>query len=156
MEVTVEHLGGVKFEVAARGHRVVCDQPRENGGSDCGMTPPEFLLASLGTCAAYYAAEYLKARKLNVPNLTVKVTAEKALKPARVAAFRIDVCAPGLEEKHEIGIQRAAKACLIHNTLLAQPAIEVIVNDASDRIADTINVETQHWNETPTSSLHAN
>ena len=31
----------------ARGHRLVCDQPRENGGADAGLTPPEFLLASL-------------------------------------------------------------------------------------------------------------
>ena len=152
MEVTVEHLGGVKFEVAAREHRVLCDQPRDNGGSDSGMTPPEFLLASLGTCAAYYAAEYLKIRKLMVPNLTVKVTAEKALRPARLATFRIDVTAPGLDEKHELGLQRAAKACLIHNTLLARPGIEVIVNQSPARM----NVETQSWNETAKSSLHAN
>jgi uncharacterized OsmC-like protein len=53
MEVIVHHLGGVKFEAAARGHRVICDQPAENHGADTGMTPPEFMLASLGTCAGY-------------------------------------------------------------------------------------------------------
>ncbi len=53
MEVTAQYLADSKFEVAARNHRVLCDQPRDNGGSDEGMSPPEFLLASLATCAAY-------------------------------------------------------------------------------------------------------
>src|SRR6476659_10172959 len=75
MEVTAEYLNDSRFEVAAREHRVICDQPRENGGADSGMSPPEFLLASLATCAAYYAAQYLKVRNLSVQNLKVRVTA---------------------------------------------------------------------------------
>ena len=44
------------------------------------MTPPEFMLASLGACAGYYAAEYLRARSLSTEGLEVRVTAEKALR----------------------------------------------------------------------------
>lgn len=128
MEVNAEFLGGVKFEVEARGHRLICDQPIDNGGSDAGMTPPEFLLASLATCAAYYAAQYLKARQLPADDLKVRVSAEKAHQPARLGSFRIEVTAPGLDERHQAGIIRAAKACLIHNTLLGHPSIEVVVN----------------------------
>ncbi len=127
MEVNVESLGGVQFEVRARGHRVICDQPADNGGADAGMTPPEFLLASLATCAAYYAAQYLKVRNLPVEDLKVRVSAEKAQQPARLGSFHIEVTAPGLSERHQEGIVRAAKACLIHNTLLVQPAIDVTV-----------------------------
>jgi putative redox protein len=47
LEVRVNHLGSVQFEVKARQHAIVCDQPAENGGHDEGMTPPELLLASL-------------------------------------------------------------------------------------------------------------
>ena len=128
MEVTAEFLGGVKFAAQARGHRVICDQPAENGGSDAGMTPPEFLLAALATCAGYYAAQYLNARRLPADNLKVRVVAEKAQQPARLGAFRIEVTAPGLNERHQEGVLRAVKACLIHNTLLSQPAIDVAVN----------------------------
>ena len=98
MEVTAQYLGDSKFEVAARGHRVICDQPIENGGSDEGMTPPEFLLASLASCVAYYAAQYLEARKLPTEDLAVKVTAEKGAHPARLSSFHIDVSAPALDE----------------------------------------------------------
>lgn len=127
MEVVAEYLGDSKFEVAARGHRVICDQPIDNGGTNEGMSPPEFLLASLATCAGYYAAQYLKARGLAAAGLSVRVVGEKALKPARLASFRIEITAPGLEERHEAGLLRAVKACLIHNTLTAAPSIEVVV-----------------------------
>jgi putative redox protein len=125
MEVIVLHLGGVKFEAAARGHRVLCDQPAENRGTDQGMTPPEFMLASLGTCAGFYAAEYLRTRGLSAEGLEVRVTAEKASAPARLASFRIEVTVPDLDPQHEAGVLRAVKACLIHNTLMHTPTIEI-------------------------------
>ncbi|MGO9095476.1 MAG: OsmC family protein [Bryobacteraceae bacterium] len=129
METIVNYSGGAEFEVQARGHRVVCDQPAENGGGDAGMTPPEFLLASLGACAAFYAAQYLRARSLPTEGLQVRVSAGKAAGPARLAAFRIEIRVPGLaEEKHQAGVLRAAKSCLIHNTLLQPPAIETTLN----------------------------
>lgn len=128
MEVTAEYLSDWRFEIVSRRHRVVCDQPYENGGADAGMSPPEFLLASLASCAAYYAVQYLKVRHLPVGNLKIRVTADKARQPARLDSFRIEVTAPGLNERHETGILRAVKACLIHNTLLAQPSIEIVLN----------------------------
>jgi uncharacterized OsmC-like protein len=127
MEAIAKFQGGAKFEVSARGHKVVCDQPASNGGADEGMTPPEFLLASLATCAGFYAAEYLKARKLSAEGLEVRVHAEKALKPARLAAFRIEIAVPELDAAHEEGVLRAARACLIHHTLETAPRIEIAV-----------------------------
>jgi uncharacterized OsmC-like protein len=87
-EVEIVHLGNVKFEAIARGHRVVCDQPSTNGGQDSGMTPPEFLLASLGTCAGFYAAQYLKTRSLPTDGLKIKVTAEKVQQRRGSDAFK--------------------------------------------------------------------
>jgi putative redox protein len=136
MEITVRHLGGAKFEAATRGHRVVCDQPRENGGADAGMTPPEFLLAALGTCAGYYAAQYLKARSLDCSGLEIKVSAEKALQPARLSSFHIEVLAAPLDPQHEAGLLRSVQKCLIHNTLLHLPAIETVVG-AVQTVSDT-------------------
>jgi putative redox protein len=131
MEVTAKHLGNVKFEAIARGHSVICDQPADNGGADSGMTPPEFLLASLATCAGFYAAQYLKLHGLSSEGLEVKVSAEKAKAPARVGSFRIEVMAPAVTAEHEPGILRAVKACLIHNTLLNAPQIETVVHTAA-------------------------
>ena len=130
MEITVQHLGNVRFETIARGHHAICDQPAESGGTDTGMTPPEFLLAALGTCAGYYAAEYLRTRGLPAEGLSIRVTAEKALQPARLASFQIEVVTPPLDARHEEGVLRAVKKCLVHNTLLNAPAIETVVRRA--------------------------
>src|SRR5437016_11716208 len=109
MEISAQYINDSKFEVTARGHRVICDQPVDNGGSDAGMSPPEFLLASLAACAAYYAAQYLKARKLPAQDLKVRVNAEKAAQPARLDSFHIEVTVPGLDDRHQTGILRAVK-----------------------------------------------
>lgn len=130
MEVLAQYRGNTKFEVAARGHRMICDQPLENGGSDEGISPPELLLASLATCAAYYATQYLNTRGLPAQDLQVRVRAEKASAPARLASFQMEVSAPGLEERHQAALLRAVRACLIHNTLLGAPSVEVSLDAA--------------------------
>ncbi len=131
MDTIVTYRGGVQFEVDARGHKVICDQPLDNGGENAGMSPPEFLLASLGTCAAFYAAQYLRTRQLPADGLEVRVNATKELGPARLAAFRIEIRVPGLDdERHQAGVLRAAKSCLIHNTLLQPPRIELTLDTA--------------------------
>ena len=126
MEVKVSHVDGVRFAIQARSHIVTCDQPLENGGEDSGMTPPEFLLASLGSCAAYYAVEYLRTRNLAQTGVEVSVTAEKLLKPARLGNFRIHVLSPvQLNPQHSEGLVRAVHHCLVHNTLLSPPEIKI-------------------------------
>ncbi len=124
MQITVEHLGAMQFEIKARQHTIVSDQPVDNGGFDEGMTPPELLLASLGSCAAYYAAQYLRKNKLATEGTKVIVTAEKAKDPARLDDFRIEVEVPSeLSDKDRQGIEESIHHCLIHNTLLHAPKI---------------------------------
>lgn len=131
MEVQVEHLGALQFEIKVREHTIVSDQPRENGGFDEGMTPPELLLASLGSCAAYYAAEYLHRHKLATEGTRVLVVAQKAKNPARVDDFRIELEVPvELSDEHQKGVEDAVHRCLIHNTLLHPPRIETVVRCA--------------------------
>ena len=126
MEITVRHLGDVQFEAVARGHHVICDQPQDNGGYDEGMTPPELLLASLGSCAAYYAVDYLKRNQLSPEATTVRVTAQKAKAPFRLDNFTIEVDVPGeLDDSHLKGLEDAVHRCLIHNTLLHSPEIQI-------------------------------
>ena len=126
MEVRVEHLGAVQFEIKACQHTIVSDQPPEGGGFDEGMTPPELLLASLGSCAAFYAAQYLKKHQLATEGTIVRVTAEKARDPARLENFLIALEIPvELSPKDLEGIEQSINHCLIHNTLLHPPKISL-------------------------------
>jgi len=128
MEVNVKFLKDVKMEVSARQHTLICDQPAEHSGSDKGMTPPELLLASLGTCAAFYALAYLKKKGLPREGVEVRVTAAKAGPLARLDFFRIEVKIPlALSEADRAGVEQAVHHCLIHNTLLKTPSIQTVL-----------------------------
>ena len=129
MEIRIEHLNNTKFAATVRGHRVICDQPPANGGAGEGPTPPEFLLISLGTCAGFYAASYLKNHGLNLA-LGVSVKADKLAGPVRLGKFRIEIGVPGLPSEHEAGMLRTINACLIKNTLLHAPEIETLLAPA--------------------------
>jgi putative redox protein len=126
MEVKITHLDNVKFAIRSRSHSILCDQSTENGGEDSGMTPPELLLASLGSCAAFYAVQYLKTRNLEKTGVRVTVTAEKLKQPARVGNFRIHVVCPvSLTVEQTEGLMRSVHHCLVHNTLLTPPEIKI-------------------------------
>jgi putative redox protein len=131
MEVRVEHLEAVQFEIKARQHTILSDQPPENFGHDEGMTPPELLLASLGSCAAFYAAQYLRKHKLATDKTRVRVTADKVKDPAaRIDNFHIEIdCPVELSERHRTGVESAVHHCLIHNTLLHPPKIAIEIRE---------------------------
>jgi putative redox protein len=128
MEMTVEHLGSLQFQMKTRGHSIVSDQPVDQGGYDEGMTPPELLLASLGSCAGFYAAQYLRKHKLAIEGTRVRVTCQKAKDPVRMDNFKIEVEAPvELSPEHRQGLYQAVEHCLVKNTLLHAPKISLQV-----------------------------
>lgn len=134
MEMKVSALEGVKFAIQARSHTITCDQPMENGGADYGMTPPELLMASLGSCAAFYAVQYLKSRNLAQSGVEVSVTAKKLKQPTRLGNFRIHVVCPvSLTEEQTEAMLRAVHHCTIHNTLLSPSEIKIDLVIAGSR-----------------------
>ena len=132
MEVTVEHLGAVQFAIKAGRHNIVSDQPTENGGFDEGMTPLELLLSSLGSCAGFYAAQYLRKKGLATEGTVVRVFADKTTNPARLDNFKIEVDLPlAVDEEHRKGVEEAVHHCAIHNTLQHPPTITLDVRPAA-------------------------
>jgi len=125
MEVRIRHGKDKQSEAFARFHRVVCDQPFDEGGSDSGMTPPELMLASLGCCGMHYATEYLRARNLALDDLELRISATKGGRPVRLVEIGIEVAAPGLSIRAREGLINAIKACLLHRTLADPPKLKV-------------------------------
>jgi len=132
MQSITRHLDGKTFETTVGAHRIITDQPISQGGANAGPTPPELLLASLGACAGHYAVEYLRARSLPLTDLEIRVSAAKGSDPARLNSFFVEVILPGIDERHQQGLLRAVKTCLIHNTLKTTPAIELAVSVGQD------------------------
>ncbi|HEY1759156.1 MAG TPA: OsmC family protein [Bryobacteraceae bacterium] len=125
MEVRIRHGKDTQSEAFARFHRVVCDQPFDEGGGDTGMTPPELMLAALGCCAMHYATAYLRTRKLALDGVELKVSAGKGGQPVRLVDFEIEVDAPGLSTRAREGLIRSIETCLIHRTLADAPKVKI-------------------------------
>jgi uncharacterized OsmC-like protein len=133
METVIKHVEQARFEVRARQHVIYSDQPIENGGQDSAMTPPELFLASLGSCAAYYAAQFLLHTKLADHGVEVSVAAEKLKDPPRLGKFVIRLKSPvPLTPDQIVGMERSVHKCLIHQTLLNAPQIEISVDHLSE------------------------
>ncbi len=137
MEVKIHHTGKTRFRIQARQHVIESDQPVENGGEDEAMTPPEIFLASLGSCAAFYAAQFLSNRKLANHGLEVSVTAEKLLDPVRLGNFVLKVQSPvSLTPDQTLAMERSVHRCLIHQSLLHVPQITIEIMAAQETPAN--------------------
>jgi uncharacterized OsmC-like protein len=130
MLVNVSYKDHLQFQASARGHEILGDQPLDNGGDNLGMTPPEWFLASLGSCVGFYAVKYLQTRNLDATGLNIDVSAAKITEtPVRLDNFQIKVSLPiALDIYHQKGLEAAVKSCLIHNTLTHSPKIVTRIN----------------------------
>ena len=129
MKMEVEHMGDLQFSVATRGHEIYCDQPEANGGYDEAMTPPEMFLGALGACAAFYAVDHLKRKKLAFEGTRVQASAEKLKNPTRLGEIVLHVTAPqklNTEEQEEL--LRSVEKCILHNTLTHPPEIRTEID----------------------------
>jgi putative redox protein len=116
--------GRLKHEVEIRGHRVVADEPRANGGDDAGPSPQELLAASLASCTAITMELYARRKRWDVGEVVVDVRYEAAQRgsPTR---FRMEVRLPKElpEEQRERLMQIAAK-CPVHRALEGEVMFE--------------------------------
>lgn len=125
--VEVSYLDGQLHAAMTRGHRVLTDQPSHAGGEDAAMTPTELLVASLGSCVAFYAGQYLARHGLSRDGL--KVTAEFAMatdRPARIGEVSLTIqVPPGVPAEREAPLLAVASHCTVHNTLMQPPDITI-------------------------------
>lgn len=125
-EVAVSWLGKVRFEATARGHRVLIDQPRDDGGTDEGMTPIEGLAVALGSCVGYFVARFCQRHDLQPEALAVTVGWTYAERPHRVGALEVAIEYRGpLDDAMRDRLRKVAEGCTVHQTLAFPPEITV-------------------------------
>lgn len=127
LEITLQHKGGAQFLAEARQHRVVVDQPAEDGAADHGMTPSELLLSALGSCIGQNVIQYLRLRKLPTDGLLIRVQAERTARPLRLADFRVEIVAPGLTERQLRALEKSLPTGLVHNALIRETPLCISV-----------------------------
>ena len=126
-KLTVDSLGGDRHRISVRGHELVVDQPRDDGGDDLGPTPTDLFVAALAACTAHYAQRGLGR---GAPGLSVRCRwVMSKTPPWRVADIDINVdLPPGTSDARLAAVRRAIEHCTVHNSLEDPPAVHVGAN----------------------------
>jgi uncharacterized OsmC-like protein len=128
--VVITWQGGGRFNADARGHGVVIDQPKDEGGSDEGMAPLECLAVSLGSCVGFFAARFAQRHGAALEALRVDVTWDYAERPHRVGRFDVRLTYRGaIDQSMRDRLLAVARGCTVHHTLTHPPEVNVTLND---------------------------
>ena len=130
LNIQLRHAGGARFIAEARQHRVLVDQPAEDGATDQGITPAELLLVALGGCLGQHVAQYLRMRDLPAEDLLIRVEAARATRPMRLCDFHVEVIIPGMSERQLQALEKSLPAGIVHNALLRENNIRITVSSA--------------------------
>jgi uncharacterized OsmC-like protein len=124
--MTVTWVKGAQLAVDVRRHRLLVDQPADEGGEDQGMTPVELLVASLGSCIGYFAARFCQRHQLPADGLRVMMAWDYAEQPHRVGSMTADVHLPlKLEPAMRARMQKVLEGCTVHHSISIAPKIDV-------------------------------
>ena len=120
MEMTIEFPGGDRVDARYDGLTVVTNQ---DGSAPA---PFDLFLASIGTCAGFYASRFCRQR--GIPTEGMKITQRATVDPATRLIDRIDLSIelpPGFPEQYRDAIVRSAQLCAVKKHLETPPRIEV-------------------------------
>jgi uncharacterized OsmC-like protein len=125
--LSVAHQSGDRFELQVRSHRLVCDQPVADGGTDQGPTPTELFVASLAACVGFYARRFLARHHLETAGLRVETAYTMSPdRPARVDTITLRLLLPQpLEEHRRRALLAVVDHCTVHNSIRIPPEVRV-------------------------------
>jgi len=120
--VDISNKGDSVFTVRSKGHEFNVDT------KGAAMSPPDVLLASLGTCIGVYMRKYAESARLDLGEFNIKV--ESAFEKEPKVHFsnirvRIDLKNSNLDERKKASLLSFIKNCPIHNTLKSNPDVDV-------------------------------
>lgn len=132
--LSVIHQTADRFELQVRGHRLLCDQPVADGGTDQGPTPTELFVASLAACVGFYARRFLARHHLDAAGLRVETHFTMSPdRPARVATITLRLVVPQpLEENRRRALLAVVDHCTVHNSLRIPPHVQITLAETVD------------------------
>ncbi|MFH1398354.1 MAG: OsmC family protein [Candidatus Omnitrophota bacterium] len=123
--VDIVNNGDSQFKVKSNDYELMIDTKGN------GITPPDALLASLGTCVGVYLHKYAQGAKVELKQFSISVDAEFTKEPPycfREIKVNINLKGVVLEEQRKEALLRFIKNCPVHNTLKADPAVIIKIS----------------------------
>lgn len=129
-KLTTVYKAPMLFETQVGDHKITMDVPPGMGGSNRGPTPPQFFIASLGSCIAAFVANYCENHGIDTTGLSVDVTFDKVENPTRLTDLKATVYLPNATcEKRETAIRKVAEHCPVHETIHTMGEFEIEILD---------------------------
>ena len=124
--INVSFPGGKKV-IAQVGDRLIAtDQSAESGGEGSAPEPFTLFLASLATCAGYYALQFCLSRDISTHGMSCKAAFSYNEQEHRYTLVRIILTLPqGFPDKYRNAIVRAMDSCAVKKHLLQPPKFEL-------------------------------
>lgn len=127
-EFTLAFPGGKKVEIIYGDHRVMTDQPLENGGEDAAMSPFDLFLGSIISCSGIVALGFMRKRDISTEGLKIRMRQDYDEEANLVRKLFIDVEVPAdFPEKYKNALVKALDTCTVKRHLVEVPAFEVTV-----------------------------
>jgi ribosomal protein S12 methylthiotransferase accessory factor len=118
--------GGAAVDAHYRGFTIRSDQPAGAGGEGAHPAPVDLFLASIGTCAGFYAVAFCRQRELPVDGLGVRLETVRDPERKRLSAIRIEIDLPaGFPEKYRTALLRAVDQCAVKRHIVEPPEMTV-------------------------------
>lgn len=121
-KVEVSNEGAFKFNVRSGDYEFLIDTPGK------GITPPDALLASVGSCIGVYIRKYADGAKLAIKDFTISVEADLGKESPyyfRRIDVAIDLKGAELDERRKKAMLEFIRNCPVHNTLKNSPDVNI-------------------------------
>ena len=118
--------GGLAVSASFRGHQIHTDQPHKAGGGDTAPPPFDLFLASIATCAGFYALRFCQSRDIATEGLTATLEPIRNPETRRIGSIRIELqLPPGFPDRYRQAILRAVDQCAVKRHILEPPEFVV-------------------------------
>lgn len=121
-EILVTLPGGRRVDAQVGRHRVVTDQPVENGGEDTAPSPYQLFLAAIGTCAGIFVQGFCAKRGLPTEGIAIRERPFQDPETGALERVELDIeLPPDFPEKYRDALVRVVDQCSVKRAIQAQP-----------------------------------
>ncbi len=119
--------GGLRVDALHEGFWVRTDQPIAAGGAGAAPSPFDLFLASIGTCAGFYALRFCQQRNLETEGLALTLSLERGPEGKHIARIRVEISLPeAFPEKYRDALLRAVDQCAVKRHIAQPPLFEIV------------------------------
>ena len=129
MDMKIGFPGGMRVEASFQGFSVVTDQPVSAGGEGSAPSPFGIFLASIPTCAGFFALRFCQERGIDPEGMSLSASFARDAATGALTSVTLDLTLPpGFPEKYKKPILRAMDECSVKRALMVPPKFEITLS----------------------------